>query len=152
MKLMFAKDEDHYTRVPRTESDWYGNLLWQARAYLSHLADSKKTMDKYHRKAYADGYLTSRAVRYCTIDDEIAAKTAWETLYALCKEANLKEESVKACVRWWLNGEPSDAVERETGIKANYLYQLRYRICALLEKKGPARFREIQRRNFISAA
>lgn len=152
MKLMFAKNEEGYNRVPETEKEWYGNILWQARAYLSHLADSRKTWEEHHKQASVDGFLTSGTGTFCTIDDETEAKSAWETFYVLCKEANMKDENVEACVRWWLNDEPSDLVERETGIKANYLYQLRYRITTLLGQKGPAKFREIQRRNFMLAA
>ena len=152
VKLMFDKDSDGYKRVPETERDWYGNLLWQARAFLSHLADSKKTWDEYHKRAYDEGYMTSGTGVICTLDDEIESKSAWETLYALCKEANMKDEIVAACIRWWLNDEPSDLVERETGVKANYLYQLRYRIVALLKRNGPSKFNAIRRKNFMCAA
>ena len=152
MKLMFDKEAACYERVPETERDWYGNFLWQARAYLSHLAEAKETWDGYHKLAYDEGYLTSGTGTYCTIDDEVEMKSVWETLYTLCKEAKMKDELVEACVRWWLNDEPSDLIESETGIKANYLYQIRFRITKLLEKKGPAKFKELQRKNFMLAA
>lgn len=152
IKLMFEKKSEDYARVPSTERDWYGNLLWQAKAYLSHLAGSRKIWDAHHKNAYRKGCLTSGTGAYCTIDDEVRAQALWETLYALCKEDKMSEKLVDACIRWWLNDEASSDVERETGIKANYLYQLRYRISARLSQKGPKRFREIRRRIFIQAA
>lgn len=113
VKVMFVKDSDGYKRVPRTERDWYGCLLWQARSYLSHSTDSRKAWDGHHKRAYDEGYMTSGTGAFCTLDDEVESKSAWETLYVICKEANMKDANVAACVRWWLNDEPSDLVERE---------------------------------------
>ena len=151
MKLMFHKKAEDYKHLPETERDWFGNFLWQARAYLSNLAKSKKVWEGYHKCAYNEGYLTSGSGKFCTIDDEVKTKSVWDTLYSLCKEANIRDELVEACVRWWINNESSDLVEKETGIKANHLYQIRFRIKKLLDEKGVAKFKEFQRKNFILA-
>lgn len=151
VKLM-AKPKSEYGHVPETERDWYGNVVWQAKAGLSRMKVSRETWGRHHEKAALEGCLAPRGVPYCGIDDRVRAKAAFETLEELCAGAKMKRTNVDAYVRWYLFGEPCDKVAEAYGTNPNNLYAIRHRIEKLLANGGREVYGKIRRRLFLEVA
>lgn len=151
VKLM-AKPKSEYGHVPETERDWYGNVVWQAKAGLSRMKVSRETWGRHHEKAALEGRLAPKGVSYCGIDERVRDKAAFETLEKLCAGAKMKRTNVEAYVRWHLFGEPCDKVAESYGTNPNNLYAIRYRIEKLLANSGPEVYGKIRRRLFLEVA
>jgi len=152
VKLMAKPEAAYEGHAPETEKDWYGNIRWQAKACLSHVAVSRDTWEKYHRQATEEGYLTSSVPGFNGLDLSVRNAALRRTLDELCDEAGIKPANVAAYVRWYLEGNPSDEVAEAFGTTANNLHAIRFRIEKLLRKKGAARFCAVRRRLFHEAA
>lgn len=152
VKLMAKPESVYEGDIPQTEKGWYGNIYWQAKACLSHMAEARDTWVPYHRQATEEGYLTAPVRGFNHLDLEVRNAALHRTLDELCDEAGMKPANVAAYVRWYLEDEPSEKVAESFGMTANNLHAIRFRIEKLLKRKGAERFRAVRRRLFLEAA
>ena len=86
-KLMHKKDVEAYgENVPKTEAEWYWNLRWQARSFLSHMQERVVRHAKYVERASKDlsGFFACGFQGYA-MDLELRSRTlvrALEIYYA----------------------------------------------------------------------
>lgn len=149
---LIHKQRKEYGHVPETEAEWRNCVRWQAKAYLSHLYESRGVWSEYHRQAAFETQINAKGVAICNIDRDVRASAAFRTLRELCREAGMKDYYVEAYVRWYLNGEPSARVAADYHTNPNNLYAIRFKIEGLLAGKGRERFKRIQRELFLEAA
>jgi len=151
-KLMQRKGKEDYDHVPRTESEWFGCIRWQAKAALSHDYESRATREKYHQAAMCDRLVNTPGKFCCNIDFQVMSNALYETLYEVCRDAGVKAANVEAYVRWYLNGESSESVAQDLGTTAQNLYVIRFRVEKLLGENGKAKFAETRAKMFLEAA
>ena len=147
-----GKSVSEYQHVPETEAELYGCIYWQAKGWLSHRAESRRTWDAHHRRAVSEGYAVVPAGPVCTIDRQLNDQAAFATLETLCADAGILPRNVEAYRRRYLYGERTEDVAKALGMTAGNIHVVRDRIDRLRRKKGAACFFTHRAKAFLRAA
>ena len=147
-KLMHKKDREAYgEKLPKTEEEWFHNLRWQARAYLSHLKDRRELHAKYVEtmaKVLADVFACGHQGE--SMDEGIITRALVRTLEILREEQDVPRRALDIFVRLQMNGESVRSVADRYGIEENNVYQIKFRTGRILHKYGPKCFEKALRK------
>ena len=138
-KLMHRKDAESYgERLPQTEKDWFWNLHWQARSFLSHMkcrsdrhAKYVETMSKELQGAFTPGFHTD------IIDVEGLSENLARALEIFKAEQDVSRRDLDIFVLRQRFQIPSKEIAARYGITADNVDVIKHRIGKLLKKHGP---------------
>jgi len=143
-KLMHRKDQLAYgENLPRTESDWFNNLYWQARASLSHMRERGERRAKYLEsvaKELEDAF--APACQGDSLDSETRRRSIVRALHAFRREQDVSSRDLKAYLGR-MRGIPSKMLAKRLRTTANNVDQIKSRIGNLLKKLGPRYFERV---------
>ena len=141
-KLMHKKDYEAYgDKKPQTEADWFWQLRWQARSFLSHMKDFAERHAKYIERAAEDMLGMVAAVQGLELDSATCRHALAKALATFCKEQDISSRDLDIYKRVALRNEPIKSVSRRFLVTENNVYQIKFRIKNLLRKHGPDCFR-----------
>ena len=147
-KLMHKKDCEAYgEKLPKTESDWYCNLRWQARSYLSHLRGRDELHAKYVETAsrkLADMFACGHQGE--AMDADIRSRALIRALEMLKEEQDIPRRNLEIYVALEMGEKPVKDLSRLYGITENNVYQIKFRTRRLLRKHGPRCFERALRK------
>ena len=142
MKCMWVKDPAAYDNPPQTESDWFYELRWQARGYLSHLKEHAEVVAKYAeskaeelKDAFVEGHQGEG------LDAEILRKALARAFVTLRREQDLSRRSIDIYLALEVRGESVKDVARRYGLKENNVYVIFHRTRNIVMVYGPDCFR-----------
>ena len=136
-KLMHKKDVEAYgENVPKTEAEWYWNLRWQARSFLSHMQERVVRHAKYVERASKDlsGFFACGFQGYA-MDLELRSRTLVRALEIFREEQDVSRRNLKV-YEMRMAGIPAKDVAKRFDISANNVDQIKHRIEILLKKHG----------------
>ena len=141
-KCMWVKDPASYDDPPQTERDWFFELRWQARAYLSHLrehaevvAEYKESMAEELKDAFAEGHQGSG------LDAETFKRALVRALETLRREQDLSRRNLNIYLALEVRGESVKDVARRYRLKENNVYVISHRTRNIVMVYGPDCFR-----------
>ena len=141
-KLMYMKDREAYgEKMPRTESEWYWNIRWQARSFLSRIKE--RTMR--HAK-YAEEYSAMLAGIFAcghqgeSIDSGIMTRALIRALNSLRSEQDISRRDLSIYIGLAIRGISATKLAARFNTNANNIYQIKFRVGKLLRKYGPRCF------------
>ena len=154
LKLMYRKDPEAYgEKMPRTESEWYWNIRWQARSFLSRI----KARTERHAK-YAEEYSAMLAGIFAcghqgeSIDSGIMTRALIRALNSLRSEQDISRRDLSIYIGLAIRGISATKLAARFHTNANNVYQIKYRVGKLLRKYGPRCFeRALEREGYGSA-
>ena len=137
-KLMHKKDVAAYgDRLPRTESDWYWNLHWQARSFLSHIksrcdlhAKYVETMSKELEDAFIPG------LQGIALDSKIRAEALFQSLEIFKAEQDISRRDLNVFVLRERLQMPSKKIAARYNLTVRNVDVIKHRIGKLLRKYG----------------
>ena len=141
-KLQYKKDPAAYgDKMPQTEKGWFWALYWQARAYLSHIADKARVHAKYIETAakalegvFACGHQGE------SIDADILARALTRALETLKSDQDISQRDMDIYVNSTRDRIPANKVAQTYNVTANNVYQIVWRVGHLVRKYGPRHF------------
>ena len=137
-KLMHKKDFEAYgDKKPQTEADWFWQLRWQARSFLSHMKDFAERHAKYIERAAKDMLGMIAAVQGLELDNATCRHSLAKALELLCKEQDISRRNLCVYTRVALRKESVKSVSRRFSVTENHVYQIKFRMKNLLRKHGP---------------
>ena len=137
-KLMHKKDIEAYgDQKPQTEADWFWQLRWQARSFLSHMKDFAERHAKYIERAAKDMLGMIAAVQGLELDNATCRHSLAKALELLCKEQDISRRNLCVYTRVALRKESVKSVSRRFSVTENHVYQIKFRMKNLLRKHGP---------------
>ena len=149
-KLMHKKDIEAYgDKKPQTEADWFWQLHWQARSFLSHMKDSAERHAKYIERAAEDMLGMIAAVQGLELDSAICHHALVKALEMLCKEQDISRRNLCIYTRVELCNESVKSVSHRFHVTENHVYQIKFRMKNLLRKHGPDCLRRALREEAI---
>ena len=154
-KLMHKKDIEAYgDKKPQTEADWFYNLRWQARAYLSHLKERVERHAKYVEhaaEALADMFEWGHQGEM--MDSEIRTRALVRALEEFREEQDLSRRNLKVYTLLEMGKKSVKELAKYYGTTENNIYAIKFRTGRLLRKYGPRCFaRALQREGGYRAA
>ncbi len=137
-KLMHKKDVAAYgDRLPQTESDWYWNLHWQARSFLSHIksrcelhAKYVETMSKELEDAFVPG------LQGIALDSKTRAEALVKALEIFKAEQDISRRDLNVFVLRERLRMPSKKVAARYNLTVENVDVIKHRIGKLLRKYG----------------
>ena len=147
-KLMHRKDVEAYgEKFPRTEEDWFWNLRWQARSFLSHMkcrsdlhAKYVETMSKELEGTFVPGF------QGIALDDETRAEALARALEIFKADHDISRRDLNVFVLRERHQVPSKEIAARYSLTAGNVDVIKHRIGNLLKKYGPeCYFRAIRR-------
>ena len=138
-KLMHKKDMAAYgEKMPQTESDWYWNLHWQARSFLSHIksrydlhAKYVETMSKELEDAFIPG------LQGVALDSKIRAEALFQSLEIFKAEQDISRRDLNIFILRERLQIPSKKVAARYNLTVKNVDVIKHRIGKLLRKYGP---------------
>ena len=138
-KLMHRKDAESYgERFPQTEKDWFWNLHWQARSFLSHMkcrsdrhAKYVETMSKELQGAFTPGFHTN------AIDVEGLSENLARALEIFKAEQDISRRDLSVFVLRERLQMPSKKIAARYNLTVENVDVIKHRIGKLLRKYGP---------------
>ena len=157
-KLMHRKDIEAYgDKQPQTEADWYYNLRWQARAYLSHLKERAERHAKYVEcaaDALADVFACGHQGEL--MDAGIRTRALVRALEEFREEQDVSRRNLTVYVLLEMGERSVKELAQRYETTENNIYAIKFRTGLLLRKYGPRCFERALRREgylpFSSAA
>ena len=136
-KLMHKKDYEAYDdKKPQTEADWFWQLRWQARSFLSHMKDFAERHAKYIERMAKDMFDMIAADQGLELDSAICRQALAKALAMLCREQDISRRDLCIYTRVALHKESVKSVSRRFSVTENHIYQIKFRIKNLLRKHG----------------
>lgn len=136
-KLMHRKDVESYgDAIPQTEADWFWQIHWQARAFLSHMRERADRHAKYIERAAQDALGMIAAVQGLDPDDDICSKAVAKAFELLCREQDISRRNIRIYIRAALRKESAKSVSRLFHVTENHVYQIKFRIKNLIRRHG----------------
>ena len=137
-KLMHKKDMAAYgEKMPQTESDWYWNLHWQARSFLSHIksrydlhAKYVETMSKELEDAFIPG------LQGVALDSQTRAEALVKALEIFKAEQDISRRDLNVFVLRERLRMPSKKVAARYNLTVENVDVIKHRIGKLLRKYG----------------
>ena len=152
-KLMHKKDVAAYgEKVPQTEADWYWNLHWQARSFLSRIKERVERHSRYVEEMskalvgiFACGHQGEE------MDADIRARALVRALETFRKEQDVSSRDLTIYVGIETGVESGQELAKRYRLTSDNVYVIKYRIGRLLRKYGPRYFeRALQKEGYIS--
>ena len=144
-KLMHKKDIEAYgERVPQTEADWFYNLRWQARAYLSHLRERTERHAKYVEhmaETLADVFACGHQGE--AMDSEIRTLTLVRALEEFRKEQDVSRRNLEVYTLLGMGEMSVKDLAQRYKTTENNIYAIKFRTGRLLRKYGPRCFERV---------
>ena len=110
-KLMHKKDPEAYgEKMPRTESDWYWNLHWQARSFLSRIKERAERHAKYVERAADEVFGLIAAVHGAGLDVGTRHHVLVKALEMFRDEQDISRRNLDIYASVELRGEPVKSV------------------------------------------
>ncbi len=151
-KLMHTKDRDSYDRLPETEKDWYWNLHWQARSFLSRIKERVERHAKYVEamsKALAGVFACGHQGE--EMDAEIRSLALARALEMFRKDQDVSRRDLAIYVGLETGVASGQELATRYRITENNVYVIKYRVGRLLRKHGPRCFeRALRREGYVS--
>ena len=138
-KLMHRKDAEAYgDRFPQDEKDWYWNLHWQAKSFLSHMkyrsdlhAEYVEFMSKELEEAFVPG------LQGVALDAETSAEALARALEIFKAEQDISRRDLNVFILRQRFQMPSKEIAARYNITADNVDVIKHRIGKLLRKYGP---------------
>lgn len=152
-KLMHKKDMTAYgEKLPQTEADWYWNLHWQARSFLSRIKERVERHSRYVEEMskvlagiFACGHQGEE------MDAEIRARALVRALETFRKEQDVSRRDLAIYVGIATGVASGQELAKRYRLTSNNVYVIKCRIGQLLRKYGPRYFeRALQKEGYIS--
>lgn len=140
--------------MPRTESDWFYNLYWQARSYLSHMKERGDIHAKYVELAAAElADAFAKGHQGELMDSEIR-KAALERAFDMFRrEQDISKKDIEIFRALSGRKESGRSLSRKYKISETNVYVIKPRVGRLLNKHAERYFeRAIDEEGFGSAA
>ena len=147
-KLMHKKDVAAYgEKVPQTEADWYWNLHWQARSFLSRIrcraerhAKYVEFMSREIQDAFTPGFSTD------VIDIEELSEILDRALEIFKSEQDISRRDLNIYVLRQRFQVPSKKIAARYRLTVEHVDVIKHRIGKLLKKYGPDCYGQALRR------
>ena len=137
-KLMHKKDMTAYGEMlPQTEADWYWNLHWQARSFLSHLKSRSDLHAKYVEtmsKELEDAFITG--LQGIALDSKIRSEALVKALEIFKAEQDISRRDLNVFVLRERLRMPSKKVAARYNLTVENVDVIKHRIGKLLRKYG----------------
>jgi len=152
-KLMYKKDMAAYgERLPQTEADWYWNLHWQARSFLSRITERNERHSRYEEEMskvlagiFACGHQGEG------MDADIRAHALVRALETFRKDQDVSRRDLAIYVGIETGAVSGQELAKRYRLTSDNVYVIKYRIGRLLRKYGPRCFeRALEREGYIS--
>ena len=147
-KLMHRKDVESYgEKFPQTEEDWFWNLHWQARSFLSHMKCRFDIHAKYVERLSKEleGTFVS-GLRGVNLDAETRAEALVRALEIFKADHDISRRDLNIFVLRERLQVPSKEIAVRYNITVDNVDVIKHRIGNLLRKYGPdCYFRAIRR-------
>ena len=138
-KLMHRKDREAYgDKIPQSEEDWYWNLHWQARSFLSRIRDRAERHAKYVefmsrelQDAFTPGFNAD------IVDDEGLPEILDQALEIFKSEQDISRRDLNIYVLRQRFQVPSKKIAARYGVTVENVDVIKHRIGKLLKKYGP---------------
>ena len=152
-KLMHKKDIAAYgEKMPRTESEWYWNLHWQARSFLSRITERIERHSRYVEemsKALAGIFACGHQGE--EMDSDIRARALVRALETFRKEQDVSRRDLAIYVGIETGVATGQELAKRYETTSNNVYVIKCRIGQLLRKYGPRYFeRALQIEGYMS--
>ena len=138
-KLMHRKDVKAYgDKYPQTEKDWFWQLHWQARSFLSHLKSRSDLHAKYVEamsKELEDAF--SPGLQGVALDSKIRSATLVKALEIFKAEQDISRRDLNVFVLRARLQVPSKKIAARYHITVENVNVIKCRIGQLLRKYGP---------------
>ena len=154
-KLMYKKDMAAYgEKVPQTEAEWYWNLHWQARSFLSRITERIERHSRYVEemsKALAGIFACGHQGE--ELDADIRARALVRALETFRKEQDVSRRDLAIYVGIETGVATGQELAKRYRLTSNNVYVIKCRIGRLLRTYGPRCFeRALQMEGYISFA
>ena len=152
-KLMHKKDMAAYgEKMPQTEADWYWNLHWQARSFLSRIKERAERHSRYVEamsKALAGIFACGHQGE--EMDAGISTRALVRALETFRKEQDVSRRDLVIYVGIETGAVSGMELAKRYQLTAENVYVIKHRMGHLLRKHGPRCFeRAIRREGYIS--
>ena len=138
-KLMHKKDMTAYgEKLPQTEADWYWNLHWQARSFLSHLKSRSDLHAKYVEvmsKELEDAFIPG--LQGIALDSKTRSDALVRALEIFKAEEDISRRDLNVFVLRERLQMPSKKVAARYKLTVENVDVIKHRIGKLLRKYGP---------------
>ena len=135
---MHKKDMTAYGEMlPQTEADWYWNLYWQARSFLSHLKSRSDLHAKYVEtmsKELEDAFITG--LQGVALDSKIRSEALVKALEIFKAEQDISRRDLNVLVLRERLRMPSKKVAARYNLTVENVDVIKHRIGKLLRKYG----------------
>ncbi|MBR3222525.1 MAG: sigma-70 family RNA polymerase sigma factor [Kiritimatiellae bacterium] len=138
-KLMHRKDAVAYgDRFPRTEKDWFWNLYWQSRSFLSHMKHRSGLHAKYVESMSKEFEGTfDSGLQGVDMDAETCSEALARALEIFRVEQGISRRDLNVFVLRQRFQTPSKEIAVRYGITVSNVDVIRHRVGKLLRKHGP---------------
>ena len=141
-KLMYKKDMAAYgEKVPQTEADWYWNLHWQARSFLSRIKDRAERHSRYVEemsKALAGIFACGHQGE--EMDADIRSRALVRALETFRKEQDVSRRALAIYVGIETGVATGSELAKRYRLTSDNVYVIKCRVGHLLCKYGPRCF------------
>lgn len=154
-KLMHKKDVAAYgEKVPQTEADWYWNLHWQARSFLSRIKERVERHSRYVEemsKALADVFACGHQGE--EMDADIRSRALVRALETFRREQDVSRRALAIYVGIETGVATGQELAKRYRLTSDNVYVIKCRVGHLLRKYGPRCFeRALKMEGYISFA
>ena len=152
-KLMHKKDVAAYgEKLPQTEADWYWNLHWQARSFLSRIKDRAERHSRYvEEMSKALAGIFARGHQGEGMDADIHARALVRALEMFRTEQDVSRRDLAIYVGIETGVATGQELAKRYRLTSDNVYVIKFRIGRLLRKYGPRCFeRALQMEGYIS--
>ena len=138
-KLMHRKDAEAYgEKFPQTEKDWFWNLHWQARSFLSHMKCHSDLHAKYVEFASQElENMFAPGLQGFAMDAETRQDALARALEIFKAEQDVSFRDFKVFILRERFQIPAKEVAARLGISLKNVNVIKHRIGKLLKKHGP---------------
>ena len=138
-KLMHRKDAEAYgDKFPRNEKDWYWNLHWQAKSFLSHIrcrCDLHAKYVEFMSKELEDAFVPG--LQGVALDEETRAEALARALEIFKAEQDISRRDLGVFVLRQRFQMPAKEIAARYGITVGNVNVINHRISKLIRKYGP---------------
>jgi len=129
-KLMYKKLAESYgNAMPSSAEEWYGNLRWQAKAWLSHQKGRLGVHAKYVDwlvKEIEDSVLPD--TRTYTLTDEDHREAIVRCVRKALRDQDVSYRDVRIFMALAVGLHSTDEIAARYNIKPNHVYQIKFRV------------------------
>ena len=138
-KLMHRKDSAAYgDRYPKTEKDWFWQLHWQARSFLSHIKSRSDIHAKYveYMSKELEGTFIA-GIQGIALDSKIRSEALFKALEILKSEQDVSRRDLTVFILRARHQIPSKKIAARYNLTVENVDVIKHRVGKLLRKYGP---------------